>query len=69
MGSLEMLTVRDTAQILRVSQKTVYKMLAEGSLYHVRVRGSIRIPMYALEQLLFDNKEELIHVHDISKST
>jgi excisionase family DNA binding protein len=41
--SLEkLLTVRQVAELLQVSTATVYKLVAEGKLAHVRVRNSIR---------------------------
>ena len=37
-----LLTVRDVAERLQVSTKTVYRLKAEGVLAHVKVRGSLR---------------------------
>ena len=37
-----MLTVADVARMLRVSKATVYKLVTEGTLPHVRVGNAIR---------------------------
>ena len=37
-----MLTVAEAAQRLRVSRATVYKLVAEGQLPHVRIGNQIR---------------------------
>jgi excisionase family DNA binding protein len=37
-----MLTVAEAAQRLRVSRATVYKLVAEGRLAHVRIGNQIR---------------------------
>ena len=39
-----LLTVRETARLLRVSTATVYKLCARGELAHVRMLNVIRIP-------------------------
>jgi excisionase family DNA binding protein len=43
-------TPREVAQTLNVSRETVYRMAAAGQLPTVRVRGSIRVPVQALER-------------------
>jgi len=43
-----LLSVRETASLLRVSTSTVYKLCAEGRLQHVRVSNAIRISESAL---------------------
>ena len=45
-------TVQEIASILRVSKKTVYKLVHDGQLQFLRVRGQIRITSKALEQFL-----------------
>lgn len=45
-------TVADVADILHVSQKTVYRLVKEGDITGIRVRGQIRITSTALEQYL-----------------
>jgi excisionase family DNA binding protein len=47
-----LLTVREVAQFLRVSPRTVYAMCAEGRLAHVRVMNAIRVEAAALGALL-----------------
>jgi excisionase family DNA binding protein len=39
-----LLTVADVARRLRLSRATVYKLVAEGRLAHVRIGNSIRFP-------------------------
>jgi excisionase family DNA binding protein len=46
-----LLTVRETARLLRVSTATVYKLCARGELVHVRVLNVIRIPSGAVGTL------------------
>src|SRR5260370_34368463 len=45
-----LLSVRETASLLRVSTSTVYKLCAEGKLQHVRVSNAIRISESALRR-------------------
>lgn len=45
---LEMLTVSEIAEYLRVSDMTVYRLMSSGKLRHVRVGRSFRIPAQAL---------------------
>ena len=45
-----LLSVRETASLLRVSTSTVYKLCAEGKLQHVRVSNAIRISEAALRR-------------------
>jgi excisionase family DNA binding protein len=46
------LTVRELAQVLRVSTRTAYLLVKTGEVPSVRVGGSIRIPRAALVQHL-----------------
>jgi excisionase family DNA binding protein len=39
-----LITVAEVARRLRVSRATVYKLVAEGRLAHVRIGNSIRFP-------------------------
>jgi excisionase family DNA binding protein len=48
---IDMLTVREAADILRVNPKTIYALVAAGKLGSVRVGRVIRIPRIALDQL------------------
>ena len=43
-----MLTVAEVARRLRVSRATVYKLVAQGKLAHVRIGNSIRFPAEVL---------------------
>lgn len=43
-----MLTVSEAAQVLRVSEKTVYRILRSGELESVRVRGQYRISSHVI---------------------
>ena len=45
-------TVQEIATILKVSEKTVYKLVRSGELQFLRVRRQIRITSKALEQFL-----------------
>ena len=46
-----LLTVREAAATLRVSEQTIGRLIREGGLEHLRVRDSIRIPHSALDAL------------------
>jgi excisionase family DNA binding protein len=46
------LTVKEAARILRVSTATVYRLVAEGRIAHIRVSNAIRIQEKLLEALL-----------------
>lgn len=45
-------TVPEVAEILRISAKTCYQLIEEGSLKCVRVRGSIRIIQSAIDEFI-----------------
>ena len=45
-------TVREVAEMLKVSVKTVYNLVHDGELASIRVRGQIRITSYALDEYL-----------------
>jgi excisionase family DNA binding protein len=44
-------TPQQAAETLAVSRETVYRMAAAGQIPTVRVRGSIRVPVRALERI------------------
>ena len=46
------LSKRETASVLNVSLSTVDRMLRDRQLPHTKVRGSVRIPVRAVEELL-----------------
>jgi len=47
--NIEMLTVKEAAEMLRVNVKTIHKLLASGDLPHLRLGRVIRIPSQALQ--------------------
>jgi len=47
-----LLSVRAAAELLNVSSRTVYDLVANGELPHVRVGGQIRFVPEALEEWL-----------------
>jgi excisionase family DNA binding protein len=49
--NMELLTVQETARILRVTPITVRRYIAQGRLPAVRVGGGVRISKEAVEQL------------------
>jgi excisionase family DNA binding protein len=44
--------VKEAARVLRVSTATVYRLVAEARIPHVRVSNAIRIPEHAMHELL-----------------
>jgi excisionase family DNA binding protein len=48
-------TPREAARVLNVSRETIYRMTAAGQLQSVRVRGSLRIPLSALQRFCLDD--------------
>lgn len=47
-----MLTVADVARMLRVSKASVYKLVVEGRLPHVRIGNAIRFVLGAIAPVL-----------------
>ena len=45
-------TVKEVAVLMKVSNKTVYKMIHDDTLHGIRVRGQIRITLQALQNYL-----------------
>ena len=45
----EFLTVEQTAQVLNVCNRTIYRMIRAGELPHLKVLSTYRIPKTALE--------------------
>ncbi|MDO8616486.1 MAG: helix-turn-helix domain-containing protein [Dehalococcoidia bacterium] len=45
-----LLTVREAAQLLRISRNLAYELVAQGHLPHVRLGRVIRVPRHGLEQ-------------------
>lgn len=52
----QFVTVAEVAELARVSRMTVYRMVHSGELPAVRVGGSYRVPVSAVEQLLSGGK-------------
>jgi excisionase family DNA binding protein len=48
-ASTRFLTIFEAATIMRVSKRTVYRLIRAGDLQAVKVSGSYRIPGHALE--------------------
>ena len=51
-------TVREIAEILRVSEKTAYKLIRDQELPYIRVRGQIRITAMALDFYLQGGRQD-----------
>ena len=45
---IEVYTVAEMAKILKISEKTAYRLIQEQEIPHIRVRGQIRITARAL---------------------
>jgi excisionase family DNA binding protein len=43
---------REVAELLRVSVSTIYRMIEDGRLRAIRVRGGYRIPREAVEEIV-----------------
>ncbi len=61
-GRMRFLTVAEVAEVMRVSNMTVYRLLHSGEMPAVRVGRSFRVPQDALEQYL--RTARLDHVED-----
>jgi excisionase family DNA binding protein len=51
-GRPRVLTVTEAATILRVSRATAYRLVDDGVLPPLRLRGRLKVPLDALENLL-----------------
>lgn len=49
-GDALLLTVKETAALLHISEKTVYQIIGQGDLPHIRFGRVIRIPRFVLER-------------------
>jgi len=45
-------TIREVADILKVSVRTVQRMIRRGDIRAVKIGGSVRIPKEALDEVL-----------------
>jgi excisionase family DNA binding protein len=50
-------TLRDSARLLNVSERTLQRMAADGELRVVRLRGAVRIPALEIERLCREGSE------------
>lgn len=48
----EFLTAREAAPLLRVSKNTMYRLIANGDIPHVRIGRTIRIPAEAVGEFI-----------------
>jgi excisionase family DNA binding protein len=55
-GRGHLLTVRAVAERLGVCKATVYKLVAQGDLPHIRVSNSIRIAVADLDAFIADHR-------------
>jgi excisionase family DNA binding protein len=58
MSSESVYTIQEIASILKISEKTVYRLVKNGELPILRVRRRIRITSKALEQFLEGGRHE-----------
>ena len=49
-GLVSLLTVPDAAEALAISRSKLYELLASGAIASIRIDGSRRIPLTALEE-------------------
>ena len=49
---MKMMTIKDVAERLRISTKTVYRLINEGKLMPIKIRRSTRIDEAVLEEYL-----------------
>lgn len=55
---MELLTTKETAAILRVSIKTLYRLLNAEQLEYIKVGDQIRVTRPALEQYITANTKQ-----------
>ena len=51
-GDALLLTVEQTAALLSVSRNSIYSLIREGTIPHVRLGRSIRVPRFGLERMI-----------------
>lgn len=49
---MKMMTIKDVAERLRISTKTVYRLINEGALVPVKIRRNTRIEESVLDEYL-----------------
>lgn len=46
------MTIREVAQALKISEKTCYRLVQSGELEHIWVRGVIRVPTESVSKFI-----------------
>jgi excisionase family DNA binding protein len=59
-SSSPLLTVAEIADVLRVSKMTVYRLIHDGELSHVRVGRTYRVPLVAFDEWLAVNTSKAV---------
>jgi excisionase family DNA binding protein len=49
---MNLFTVKEVAKMLRLTEKTVYKMIKTGAIPSVKIGGALRITQEAVDQIL-----------------
>lgn len=49
-GATLLLTVKETSRLLSISKNSVYALINDGTIPHVRLGRSVRVPRFGLEQ-------------------
>lgn len=57
---MEFYTPHEVAEILRISYKTVYKLLKSGKLESIKIGAHYRVPKSAIENMIDKNKDEKV---------
>jgi excisionase family DNA binding protein len=68
---MKLLTVKEVAEILKVSNQTVYNWTSKGELIPIKVGGAVRIKEQELNRFIDDNtikSEEKIEPETIKKT-
>jgi excisionase family DNA binding protein len=56
--SLELLTVRETTALLKISRMLLYRLLSKGRIRCVRIGRCVRIPRTEIERLIRESEEQ-----------
>lgn len=56
-NGLDVLTAPEVAEILTVSKRIVYRLVADGELKSIKIRGSLRIYREGLEEYITKQSE------------
>lgn len=49
---MNLFTVKEVAKMLRLTEKTVYKMIKTGAISSVKIGGALRITQEAVDRIL-----------------